>query len=78
VNISARQSLRPNSSCAICKSKVRGRALGSLGHPDDLVPLFQARVDAGIEEVTFNFVTPNPGQLELFMTRVRPHLKLPV
>jgi probable F420-dependent oxidoreductase len=49
-----------------------------MGHPDELVPLFQARIDAGIEEVTFNFMTPDVGQLELFMTRVRPHLRLPV
>jgi probable F420-dependent oxidoreductase len=46
-----------------------------MGHPDDLVPLFQARIDAGVEEVTFNFMTPDPHQLELFMSRIRPHLK---
>jgi probable F420-dependent oxidoreductase len=46
-----------------------------MGHPDDLVPLFQARIDAGIEEVTFNFMTPDPRQLELFMSRIRPQLK---
>jgi len=48
-----------------------------MGHPDDLVLLFQARIDAGIEEVTFNFMTPDPAQLELFMARIRPYLKLP-
>jgi len=46
-----------------------------MGHPDDLVPLFQARIDAGVDEVTFNFMTPDPHQLELFVTRIRPHLK---
>ena len=46
-----------------------------MGHPDDLVPRFQARIDAGIEEVTFNFMTPDPRQLELFMTCIRPHLR---
>ncbi len=48
-----------------------------MGHPDDLVPLFQARIDAGVEEVTFNFMTPDPRQLELFMSRIRPQLKPP-
>jgi probable F420-dependent oxidoreductase len=46
-----------------------------MGHPDDLVPLFQARIDAGIEEITFNFMTADPRQLELFMSQIRPHLK---
>jgi probable F420-dependent oxidoreductase len=48
-----------------------------MGHPDDLVPLFQARIDAGVKEVTFNFMMPDPRQLELFMSRIRPHLKPP-
>jgi hypothetical protein len=52
-------------------------ALYLMGHPNDLVPLFQTRIDAGIEEVTFNFMTPDPAQLELFMERIRPHLKPP-
>jgi hypothetical protein len=49
-----------------------------MGRPDELVPLFQARIDAGIEELTFNFMTPDPAQLELFMTRIRPNLRLPI
>jgi hypothetical protein len=43
-----------------------------MGHPDELVPLFQARIDAGIEELTFNSMTPDSTKLELFMTRIRP------
>jgi len=45
-----------------------------MGHPDDLVQLFQARIDAGVQEVTFNFMTPEPQQMELFMKLIRPHL----
>ena len=48
-----------------------------LGHPDDLVPRFQARIDAGVRELTFNFLTPDPAQLELFAARVQPHLRVP-
>ena len=48
-----------------------------VGHPDDLIPRFQARIDAGVEELTFNLLTPDPRQLDLFMTRIRPHLRPP-
>jgi probable F420-dependent oxidoreductase len=51
-------------------------AIYLMGHPDDLVPKFQARIDAGVQEVTFNFMTPDPAQLDLFMTRIRPRLKV--
>jgi probable F420-dependent oxidoreductase len=46
-----------------------------MGHPDDLIPRFQARIDAGVEELTFNLLTPDPAQLDLFVTRIRPHLR---
>jgi len=46
-----------------------------MGHPDELVPRFQARIDAGVEELTFNLLAPDPRQLDLFATRIRPHLK---
>ena len=46
-----------------------------MGHPDELIPKFQARIDAGVEELTFNLMTPDPGQLDLFATRIRPHLR---
>lgn len=48
-----------------------------LGHPDDLIPRFQARIDAGVRELTFNCLTSDPVQLELFATRIRPHLRVP-
>ncbi|MGI9426732.1 MAG: LLM class flavin-dependent oxidoreductase [Hyphomicrobiaceae bacterium] len=50
-------------------------AIYLMGHPDDLIAKFQARIDAGVEEVTFNFLTPDMGQLDLFMNRIRPHLR---
>lgn len=53
------------------------RAIYLMGHPDDLIAQFQARIDAGVEEVTFNFLTPEATQLELFMNRIRPHLRQP-
>lgn len=46
-----------------------------MGHPDELIPRFQARLDAGVDELTFNLLTPDPRQLELFATRIRPHLR---
>jgi alkanesulfonate monooxygenase len=48
-----------------------------LGHPDELIPRFQARLDAGVQELTFNPLTPDPAQLDLFMTRIRPYLRPP-
>jgi probable F420-dependent oxidoreductase len=50
-------------------------AIYLMGHPDDLIAKFQARIDAGVEEITFNFLTPDATQLELFMSRIRPHLR---
>jgi probable F420-dependent oxidoreductase len=46
-----------------------------MGHPDELIPRFQARIDAGVEELTFNLMTPDPRQLDLFMKEIRPHLR---
>jgi probable F420-dependent oxidoreductase len=46
-----------------------------MGHPDDLIPRFQARIDAGVQELTFNLMVPDPRQLDLFMERIRPHLR---
>jgi alkanesulfonate monooxygenase len=46
-----------------------------MGHPDDLIPRFQARIDAGVDELTFGLMTPDARQLDLFATRIRPHLR---
>jgi alkanesulfonate monooxygenase len=46
-----------------------------MGHPDELIPRFQARIDAGVEELLFSLMLPDPRQLDLFMKDVRPHLR---
>jgi probable F420-dependent oxidoreductase len=46
-----------------------------MGHPDDLVPCIQARIDAGVDEVLLNPLTSDPRQLELFATHIRPRLR---
>jgi probable F420-dependent oxidoreductase len=45
-----------------------------MGTPEDLIPRIQARIDAGVQELVFNLMAPEPKQLELFMTTIRPHL----
>jgi len=46
-----------------------------MGRPEELIPRFQARIDAGVEELTFNLMTPDLNQLDLFMRHIRPHLR---
>ena len=46
-----------------------------MGRPEDLIPRIQARTDAGVQELTFNLLAPDPQQLDLFMTEIRPHLQ---
>ncbi|HKS92970.1 MAG TPA: LLM class flavin-dependent oxidoreductase, partial [Tepidiformaceae bacterium] len=46
-----------------------------MGAPEELIPRFQARIDAGVEELTFNLLTPDPIQLDLFARHIRPHLR---
>jgi alkanesulfonate monooxygenase len=47
-----------------------------MGHPQELIPRFQARIDAGVRELTFGLLRPDPDQLELFMREIRPHLRV--
>jgi alkanesulfonate monooxygenase SsuD/methylene tetrahydromethanopterin reductase-like flavin-dependent oxidoreductase (luciferase family) len=47
-----------------------------MGRPDELIPRFQARIDAGVEEITFGLLRPDPNQLDLFMREIRPHLRV--
>ena len=47
-----------------------------IGHPEDLIPRFQARIDAGVDEITFGLLRPDPSQLDLFMREIRPHLRV--
>ena len=46
-----------------------------MGHPDDVVPRIQARIDAGVQEVLLNPLSPDPRQLELVARHVRPRLR---
>lgn len=46
-----------------------------MGRPEDLIPRLQARIDAGVEELTFNLLSPDLHQLDLFMEKIRPHLR---
>ena len=46
-----------------------------MGRPAELIPRFQARIDAGVEELTFNLLSPDPRQLDLFMQEIRPYLR---
>ena len=46
-----------------------------MGHPDELSPRLQARIDAGVTEILMNPLTPDPAQLELFARAIRPHLR---
>jgi alkanesulfonate monooxygenase SsuD/methylene tetrahydromethanopterin reductase-like flavin-dependent oxidoreductase (luciferase family) len=45
-----------------------------MGSPEELIPRIQARIDAGVQELAFNLMTPDPTQLDLFVKHVRPHL----
>ena len=46
-----------------------------MGRPEDLVERFQARIDAGVDEITFSVMSGDPAQLELFAKEIRPHLR---
>jgi len=50
-------------------------AIYLMGHPDELIPRFQARIDAGVDELTFSLLGSDPRQLDLFMREIRPHLR---
>jgi probable F420-dependent oxidoreductase len=46
-----------------------------MGRPEDLVPRFQARIDAGVDEIAFSVLSGDPAQLDLFIKEIRPHLR---
>jgi probable F420-dependent oxidoreductase len=50
-------------------------ALYLMGRPEELIPRIQARIDAGVQELTFNLLVHDPRQLDLFMHDIRPHLR---
>ncbi len=51
------------------------RSIYLMGRPDELIPRFQARIDAGVQEIAFGLLRPDPKQLDLFMREIRPHLR---
>ena len=55
------------------------RALCISGTPDDCVQAIQERIDAGVREINFSFLAPEPDQfyrqMELFSSKVMPHFK---
>lgn len=47
------------------------------GTPDDIVESLQARIDAGVQRFMLHTMTPDPGQLEHWITDVIDHLQFP-
>lgn len=47
------------------------------GTPDDIVESLQARVDAGVQRFMIHTMTPDPGQLEHWVTDVIEHVRFP-
>lgn len=47
------------------------------GTPDDIVESLQARVDAGVQRFMLHTMTPDPGQLEHWITEVIAHVEFP-
>lgn len=47
------------------------------GTPDDIVESLQARVDAGVQEFILHTMTPDPKQLEHWITEVIEHVQFP-
>ena len=47
------------------------------GTPDDVVESLQARVDAGVQRFMLHTMTPDPGQLEHWVTEMIEHVRFP-
>lgn len=47
------------------------------GTPDEIVASLQARVDAGVERFMLHTMTPDPAQLEQWVTEIVPHVRFP-
>jgi probable F420-dependent oxidoreductase len=47
------------------------------GTPDEVVSSLQARVDAGVEYFMLHTMTPDPDQLEMWLTDIIPHVRFP-
>ena len=62
-------------------SEARGREylekVYLFGTPDDIVESLQARIDAGVQRFMLHTMTPDPGQLEHWITEVIAHVRVP-
>ena len=47
------------------------------GTPDEVVASLQARVDAGVQKFMLHTMTPDPAQLEQWVTHIVPHVRFP-
>jgi len=47
------------------------------GTPDDIVESLQARIDAGVQKIMLHTMTPDPAQLETWVTEVIEHVRFP-
>jgi probable F420-dependent oxidoreductase len=47
------------------------------GTPDDIVESLQARIDAGVQRFMLHTMTPDPGQLEDWVTEIIDHVRFP-
>jgi alkanesulfonate monooxygenase SsuD/methylene tetrahydromethanopterin reductase-like flavin-dependent oxidoreductase (luciferase family) len=47
------------------------------GTPDEIVQSLQARVDAGVQKFMLHTMTPDPGQLELWISEFVEHVRFP-
>ena len=62
-------------------SEARGREylerVYLFGTPDDIVESLQKRIDAGVQRFMLHTMTPDPGQLEHWITEVIAHVRFP-
>lgn len=47
------------------------------GTPDDIVESLQARIDAGVQKIMLHTMTPDPAQLETWVTELVDHVRFP-
>jgi probable F420-dependent oxidoreductase len=47
------------------------------GTPEEIVDSLQARIDAGVEYFMLHTLTPDPGQLESWLTEIVAHVRFP-
>ena len=47
------------------------------GTPDEIVEALQARANAGVQRFILHTLTPDPGQLEHWVTEITPHVRFP-